>query len=723
MVFRFIFYFFCILLVFAGIFFPSIALGQSNDKEPLPIPENFDPKVNMLAKTVEGQKFHAPRASVRFCEELLENGTPKDIELVERMMPGILSGQETDPGSPHYGAFRWEIEMEMVEDLNAVEFLLHSLIPIIIDHQEKLADSTVSNIKESIHMGLQNIKAIDVNVKYTNIVLKDIANTCLGGELLKDTALAQRGYDKLKDWIAFTDRSGGVYEYNSTPYTAVAIEVLYRLQKYVQNPEIKFRARQMLWRVALSAGLHMHLPTGRWAGPHGRAYHGSVIGEGGSYLLQQQEMHSFRGWIEEGKLPDWMRTLLSPEMVPDQLKETVGIDDGLATYTYKADNYSFGVASRNMSNQANRYIAWQSNVFTLHYQRLQDTVPGAIYTRYLLNDHWLGYFSAGIGRGTNGLLPDEGHFQGVQDGNRAIGLYVPQAMGALDHFSSAKSVIAVPRWNETDKIWQGKQEIKTFPTTIQEGEVLVIESGKIMMAMKPFALTDLGKGSSIVVDMMPDGTLVVECYNYRGPAKTFWELAWPGAFYQGMPQNGFYAEVAEKDAYKSAGHFAETVASGEVVDEADPRSTYSGSETRKWRVSYSREGRTLGMEVDLFDWSKPARRWTRKGNFNWPMLESKFALQNRKGKIDINGNILTCSAQPAWLYASPDGRTVVASYHGPGPSSVQLKTAGGGELNIKSLKGGLIVWQDDKVTIEAIGLQGQPEIKKGKLTKLTSYEE
>ena len=87
---------------------------------------------------------------------------------------------------------------------------------------------------------------------------------------------------------------------------------------------------------------------------------------------------------------------------------------------------------------------------------------------------------------------------------------------------------------------------------------------------RPLELTDLGGGAPIrLVEL--DGHLALEMYNYTGPAKTFWEMAKPGSFYQGQPRCGFYAELAEAHRLRPAGaDFAAEVASGTLVDEAAP---------------------------------------------------------------------------------------------------------------------------------------------------------
>ena len=431
--------------------------------------------------------------------------------------------------------------------------------------------------------------------------------------------------------------------------------------------------------------------------------------------MKEKETETLAEWIRNGMVPSWLDGLLTEKTWPDQVIETTGRDEGISISTYKADNYSFGVASRNMSNQDIIYIAWQSNVFTLHYSRPGKELPGTVYTRYVLDDDWLGDFSPGPGRGNRGLIPDVGHFQGVQDKNRAIALYVPRSLGAMERHNSAKAVIAIPRWDtETNRLWIDNTEVTSLPTAGSPSSTVVIESGEIMMAFKPFSLSNLGSGKQLRIQER-EGTLMIELYNYKGPEKTFWELAWPGTFYQGLPKCGFYSEVADRDDFRDGPAFAEKVNSGKITDVAEPKSTYSGTESRKWKVEYERNGRKLGMEVDLFDWFAPPQRWTQKGAIELPMLESRYAKQSISGHIEIDDVSLSTSGKnSAWLYVSPEGNKIAAAYHGPEQSDLIL-TGPSFKLEIPALKGGIIVWENGIINIEATGLEGKPKLKGAKL--------
>lgn len=695
-------------------------LASFAQKKPLEVPSLFNPELNLVGSNIQGEIFHMVYFNAQFVEKLLDNGTSSDIELAEKIIPSLLSCQELNPSSPNYGGFRWEFETPLVNDLNAVEFLLDGLVPMMIRSEHKLSSPIRSQLRESIRLALGNVDRVDVAFNYTNIILKDITNSCLGGELLKDTAIANRGYRRFREWIAYTDANGGgVYEFNALPYTAVAMDVLSKLSKLVKDEETRVLAKIMLARLSLSAGLHIHPTTGRWAGPHGRAYHASYISEGGWYKLKEKEMETMNDWVDEGKLPDWMNGLMKPEVIPDEIVETISRDHGMYISTYKTPSYAFGVASRNMSDQDNRFIAWQSNVFSMVFDKPGEELPGIVYSRYINNDEWLGDFSAAPGRPTNMLIPDKGNFQGVQNGNRAIGLYAPRHLNAMEHYSSAKSVIALPRWkSETDKIWVNEKLIKNYPALVPVDGVVVIESGSVMIGIKPFQLGNLGYGSHMEIRHLDDKdkTLVFEMYNYQGPAKTFWELAWPGAFFQGYPANGWYTEVVEGDEYENGAEFAKTLKRGKVIDDLTAPFTYTGGEERLWEVEYARDGKALGMEVDMFNWFASGRRWNEDGEIVFEMLSSRYARQTMNGKIEIEDVTLECGKQSAWLYQSPDKKTIVAAYHGPEEAPFVLKTAEG-NIKIQSVSSALVVIRNGKARIDALSMEGKPSSKGIKILK------
>ncbi|MFT5367823.1 MAG: hypothetical protein ACI8V2_002784 [Candidatus Latescibacterota bacterium] len=670
---------------------------------PLKLPNNFNPETHMIARPEGDKIYHAPRAAFELAYNLLTNGHTHDITQAEKTLEAALAGQETREGDPHLGNFLWEAEDEAVEDLNAVQFCLFQLIPIMIQYGNALSPDIQNKCQKGIRLGLEEIARIDVHPRYTNIVIKDITNTILGGEYLQDQTFKQRGYDKFHHWMAYTDRSGCPYEFNSPTYAGVALRVLKRLTELTQNETIRVRAEIMRSRIGLSSALHIHPATGRWAGPFSRAYRPTAACDVVS------EIHTVSDWLAAGILPRWISNALANRPEKMNVVETADADNTIVLSTHHSPSFALGTATQELTSQANRFIAGQSNCFIVQHTT-NDDHTGVIYSRYVLNEHWLGDFRSTPARSNMGLLFEEGQFHGVQQDNRAICLYAPRTLGAWETNHSAKAVIAWHRKEHVSGVWLNGKSIHTYPTPIPPNSTVVVQSGKTLTAIRPLANTDLGRNAPVHL-IERDGHLCLEIYNFKGSDKTFWEQAHPGSFYQGQPQCGFYAEVAETSDWPNPTDFANAVASGTLTDEADPRVTYDEGVERHWSVAYTRDQKTVGIEIELMEWQLK-RRWTHEGDLGTPMLDSPIAKQSRTGHIEIGDATLTCGQHPAWLFTCPDTNTYVAAYHGPNAAPLTL-TLPSGKVEISSLTSGLIIWKNGEVTIDALDILGDAKITGG----------
>lgn len=650
--------------------------------KPLTLPENYNPETFVLSKVTENGVFHESRQGASFAAQLVANGAPEDLELAHKVLDVVLGCQERRANDPHYGNFFWMLEDDVVMDLNAVEFNLEHLIPMMLQHADRLSPEIQARVLDAIRLGLDEIRRLDVLPVYTNIALLDILNTCLGGELLNDADFAQRGYTKLVLWMALTDQQGHPFEYNSPTYSAVTIRALDRLASLTCHGDTRIRARAALARVGLSAALHIHAGTGRWVGPHSRAYHPSVVCE------TEAEVAMLRRWIAEGVLPAWIADALDARPATFQVDETAFAERQLAFTTYHSPSFAFGVSVKEAGGQ--------SNVIMAHYVRPGAEKPGVLYTRYLTNDKWLGDFYHATDRTKSRNLIEEGEFYGVQQGNRAIGLYTLGKAGTL-HSAKAAFIWTQREW--IDEIWIGDRRVETLPAEVAPGEVIVIGSGDALFAVLPLTRTDLGRDAPIRL-VEREGDLVLELYNYLGAEKGFWELNWPGAFYKGKPQCGIYLEVTQRSAYPDGRAFGQAVVSGVVLDKAETPFTYAAVGERLWTVEYSRAGQTLGIEVDLMAWALK-RRWTQDGDLGWPMLESPLARQSRTGHIEVGGATLDCGKESAWLFASPATGRYVAAYHGLLPAPLTLTTPGG-TVEVPAMGMGTVVWDNGEVAVEAV---------------------
>ena len=646
----------------------------------------------MLAHQVHGRVFHATIPSVQLASELMANGTPADIAEAADIFRAVLTCQEVREADPHLGNFRWELEDEVVEDLNAVQFVLFYCIPVLCKTPDALPPDLLAAMRCAMALGLQEIARIDVAPTYTNIVIKDIANSCLGGQLLNNEEIARRGREKLVHWMAHVDTYGLPAEYNSPNYASVAVRVLGCLAELTQDEHTRIRARTMLARLGLSAALHIHPGIGNWAGPFSRAYSHAV------FNADAFNVDNVRVWLNAGQLPAWIGDLIGRPDVPQQIDETAHGEEPVALSTYHSPSFSLGVASCELKTQEVIFIALQSCVFHAQYRRPDNAPCGVLFSRYILDDQWLS-FQTTPSREPGQVVPEEGHFYGVHERGRAIGLYAPRGLDAWTRRTSAKAVLVWAEIEQVDEIWIGQHKVDALPAEVPRGKVVVVGSGGLWTAVLPLELTDLGGGAPIrLVEL--GGHLALEMCNYTGPAKTFWEMAKPGSFYQGQPRCGFYCELAERVDYASGADFAAKVASGTLLDEAAPPATYTAGDERVLRVEYARDDRVLGIEVDLYEWSLK-RRWTQDGPLSWPMHESPYARQSASGEVSAGGATLTCDKGPIWLCACPGGKKYIAAYSGPEMASLRLEVPGD-VVEWAEIGAGIVVWDEGEVTVEAI---------------------
>jgi hypothetical protein len=650
---------------------------------PLPLPESFNPNTFMIAKTTEYGTFHESRRAAHLAADLVANGAPEDLALAEQILAAVLRCQEQDPNDPHVGNFYWMAEDTVVEDLNAVEFVLEALIPMMRRHADRLPAPLAERVLNAIRAGLAEIRRLDVHIAYTNITLLDILNTCLGGELLGDREIAERGYGKFQAWMRFTNASGHPFEFNSPTYMSVNLRALKRLTDHIQDEATRTRARAMATKLALSVALHIHRGTGRWTAPHGRAYHPSVVCE------TPPEVELLRRWIDDGTIPGWIADILDATEVPMQVVETVNQERNIVLTTYLAEEYALGTTSGVYNPQA--------DVCMVHYRRPGAERPGVLYTRYVFNDKWFGDSYHATDRTKTRNLPDEGSFFSVQQGNRALGIYAP--VGFQQGTSAKANFIWIGRAH-IDEIWINEARVESLPADVPPGATVVIGSGDAFTALRPLTVTRLSRETPIRL-LEKEGDLVLEIHNYKGPDKRFWELRSPGFFFQGHPICAFYLEVARRADYVDGCAFAQTVAAGRVDESLAPPYTDATGGERHYSASYARDGETLGLTVDVMGW-KLLRRWADDNDLDFPMLDAPSAHQNATGRVIVGDAELICAPQPAWLWGSPQRGRWVAGYLGNHPTDLTLTTPQG-SVAIKEMQTGVIVWDNGDVRVEAVG--------------------
>jgi hypothetical protein len=401
------------------------------------------------------------------------------------------------------------------------------------------------------------------------------------------------------------------------------------------------------------------------------------------------EADMVRQWIMAEIVPPWIENVLERQLHNFAITETAELSRGLGFSTWLGESFALGVASLGFGDQANSCMA--------HYHRDEADRPGVLYTRYIFDDKWFGDSYHATDRTKTRNLPDEGEFFGVQRQNQAIGVYSP---GRFRQGTSAKATFIWTERAYIDEIWLGDRQVEQLPVTVQPEETVVVGSGSVYMAIHPLAITPLSRTTPIQLVKRGDD-LVLEIYNYQGPSKRFWELNWPGAFYQGKPICAFYLEVAERARFANGRAFGREISAGSFEQDLAQPYTYPAEGQRPYTVSYIRGNSELGIAVELMQWQL-LRRWTEAGDCGWPMLESSVAAQNATGQIEVGDATLTCASEPAWLYANPETSCWVAGYLGTKPTPLALTTPQG-TVSVDPMGMGTVMWDNSEVYIETSG--------------------
>lgn len=687
-------------MTFFAAMIATAALGAS-----LEIPPGFDPSVNMMIRTRSTGSDHSVLDSAAFAERLVANGTPEDLTLAEKVLDAVLACQETRPGHAYHGNYLWYREAPAVQDLNAVGFTQRALVPMMIRHADRLSPGMRQRVLESIRYGCDAIRRMDVAITYTNIASLDCLSSCLGGELLDDPGIRERGYERLKRLADVTAANGTVYEFNSPNYMGVTMGALDLIADLVRDDATRIRARTMAARLALSAALHLQSSTGRLAGAYSRGFLDDVM------CTNAPERDIIRQWVADGTAPAWLGAALNAATLPVQLTETAHAEWRIGTTLYQTPSFALGTATREISRQ--------THPFVVHCPVPESGKPVVIFTRYLVDDTWFGDPERPADRSQPTRLADAGQAYAAQWGTRAIVLYAPRileypaSLAPASQFTcrSAKLAVVCTQRRLVESVWIGDDVVGEFPAPVAPGQTVTFVAGGMLLAVRPLTRSDMGVDAPMRLAAVED-ELVFELYNYLGPEKTFWDADRQSRFFRGEPFCGFYAEAADRSDYPDPRAFVKAVVSGRLRDEAAPPVTgYRDDQQRPWTVEYSRAGESLGIEVDLLAWELN-RRWTHEGELGWPMLESPLARQNAAGKVVVGDAVLTCGKNPAWLYGNPGARLWVAGYNGPA-ARLRLEVPGG-SVRVKSMGTGLVVWDNGRVSIDAVDLAGTPQIRGGR---------
>ncbi|HET6615421.1 MAG TPA: hypothetical protein VFH62_06000, partial [Dehalococcoidia bacterium] len=149
-----------------------------------------------------------------------------------------------------------------------------------------------------------------------------------------------------------------------------------------------------------------------------------------------------------------------------------------------------------------------------------------------------------------------------------------------------------------------------------------------------------------------------DVYNYRGPAKSFWEhRSQGGPFYKGNVRNAVVVEVDGRSEVESFDAFRATIASAVIVDSVD--------DDLAREIAYARDGETLSLRYSLRDMRVIERK--HNGAVYTPPMGVAGALdgagpqwvRSRDALIELGGAKLMAGRTPKSFFADDETQRYV----------------------------------------------------------------
>ncbi len=623
-----------------------------------------------MVRHAENRDLHDPRGTLAYVGVLLREPNAVNVETAERAIRAVIAMQERREQDPHCGNFRWLLEDECVTDLNGVEFMLDGLNSIIREYSAVLTAAMAEEIREAIALGLIEIERLDVHPSYTNIVLSDICNTILGGETTDNDECVERGARRLDEWFDFTNESGAPHEYNSPTYMAVDIARMAYLAEQAEDADIALKARIAEERLWLHVATHYHPALAQLAGPHARSYFDGWTGAGGLLklwlwrllgddALRRPTPYAKRS-REEGHLgvalatlhvPGYVERMLGEKHFPFVSRETTHAERESDITTFMTPSYALGAASRTYG-VGEPPEPWPApNGVLLQFKREAAPGYGTLFARYVINDKGLRSHTQDQASPAEDWW-EEGTSVGAQHNNRAIVAYglVPRLRPAHSYKLSI-NMLGVAGAD----LRVGKNAVVRTdgePTSVAPGEALSIAVGDVYIAIVPLQPSDMGSDAPIELHLAGE-RLSLDIYNYRGPAKTFWEhRSQSGPFYKGNVRNAFVLEVAERTAFADIDAFAAHVADATIADGFDDEYVRE--------IAYASDGGSIALRYSLWDMAPAGRRFD--GVPYVPPMGRAGAedgtgaqfVQSRDTLLQLGNAKLLAGSTPKWLVADED---------------------------------------------------------------------
>ncbi|MFD2330150.1 hypothetical protein ACFSR7_12940 [Cohnella sp. GCM10020058] len=321
--------------------------------------------------------IHPTRESMDYALALLDAGEERYEQRAFDIIKEIVSLQDQNPDSPTFGIWSWFWEEPLARmsppDWNWADFIGKRLLFVYIRHGRRLPEALRTAVCQAICFSCEAIIKRNVGPEYTNIAIMGAFVTLIAGERLGVSRYFEYGFARLRRFYAYTMEAGAFLEYNSPPYSTIAILELSALATYTRTASAYRITTELLDTTWQMIAEHFHPYLQEWSGPHARSYssfldptHLSFLYaacDGEVPLIREADFRYSLEWFGHGvECPLQFRSLFADLTSARELRQDLPPSPEFRTrsaYTYMTEAYAIGTFNHNvMWNQCRNLLAY-----------------------------------------------------------------------------------------------------------------------------------------------------------------------------------------------------------------------------------------------------------------------------------------------------------------------------------------------------------------------------
>ncbi|MFD0714359.1 hypothetical protein [Paenibacillus sp. GCM10027626] len=295
----------------------------------------YNPEIQMLTSPFsspgyhttikKAETIHSTLNSLIYALGLLDTGEERYRERACEIILQVVSLQDTDRSRDTFGIWSWFYEEPLDQmsppDWNWADFCGKLLVLALSRHGNKFSGEQYEAVKQAIYNACDAIIKRNVGPGYTNIAIMGAFVTLIAGELFGEKKYEMYGLNRLEKLHQFTQVRQAFQEYNSPPYTTVAILELSKLHTETKLERAKQLSGELLDMTWNSVADYYHTATGQWSGPHSRCY-STLLSENHKAFLQYATRGKlkFYEWSEFPYEEEWYKSgLHCPEDIAERM--------------------------------------------------------------------------------------------------------------------------------------------------------------------------------------------------------------------------------------------------------------------------------------------------------------------------------------------------------------------------------------------------------------------